>query len=373
MDTPKEITLLIEGHGNEILGIPSNLTRDTKLLSFPCDVGSFGLLQLVDNQSLEILVLNYLISAYSSNAQQSKIFNSHALPNDLKQIYKRAKIEYPGGGFCRNIPPKNERTFFFAPNNHENCRSCVTDKEGNIRCLPVRNPNNRYCPVYGLIVVASNDPDDAPFTLASLHSKLNDVNKNNVQFLNSSNLHQNNSSKMYWKNKLTDQSTINKFDYMINQNEVTLTNLVSIFQNMGYSKIYILDPSCRDTSSSSPPTSPSAVVTVAPPVASAVAPPVAPVASAVAPVAPVAPVASAPVAHTMNLNSDSLTVDQNNIWTSACKIGTQCWENMFRKSKIDGGKRSKKQKRYNTKRKKHRTKRKKYITIRNRKQTRKFI
>ncbi len=320
--THRDITLLIEGHGNENVNIPIALRDNIKLLSFPCNVGSSGLLELVDKVSLEIIVLNYLIDTYGFRYNdQASIFNSQKLVTDLRNIYADAGIKYDGGGFCRNLPPRHQRTFFFKPNDHENCRSCGVDR-GEL-CLPVRDLRKQYCPVYGLIIVDTNNPVSKAFTLTNLYEDLhNNGNNMNVTYLNRPNLHQNKTTRLHWYNNIPKTDTTNQalFTNMIEQQEVTLTNLVSIFQSMGYNRIHILDPSCRtlvtDTTASASSAS-SAVVSVAPMIMDI----------------------NGSTSETTSTNTNTNENANTNMWSSVCKAGTKCWENMFGKRKIDGGKR----------------------------------
>jgi len=256
----KSITLLIEAHGDEDLDIAVNVPR-VKLLSFSGQPGELGNFGMVNEQSLELYSLRLLRDLYKdkSNAgQQEEVYEDNKLPDRLQALYERAGKTYPGGGFIRTHPVR-QRTFYFKPNTHEDCRRCRKVKklakydDGSMRpnpvyskvCIPNRKLTSRDCPVYGLIVVASSDPADKKYTLeGSVGNEIND--------LSSSNLHMNNGAQLHWLQKLQkiDQMQFPKallaFKHMIENRNISLTQLSKIFEALGYTDIYILDPSCRD-------------------------------------------------------------------------------------------------------------------------------
>lgn len=255
----KSITLLIEAHGEEDLDIAVNVPR-VELLSFSGKTGQLGDFGIVDDQSLELHILDFLRNLYlnkSTAANQAKVYQNNALTTGLRTLYEEdAGKGYSNGGFVRTKPIR-QRTFYFSPNKHEDCRRCRKadkyieyadgTKEPNPEyakvCLPNRKLAANLCPVYGLVVVASSDPSDRPFTLES-------ADGDGIRELSISNLHMNSGSQLHWFQKI-DQAKFPQaslaFQHMIQNRNISLTQLSKIFEAMGYTDIYVLDPSCRDT------------------------------------------------------------------------------------------------------------------------------
>jgi hypothetical protein len=255
----KAITLLIEAHGDEDLDIEVNVPF-VHLLSFSGRMGQLGDFGMIGNESLELHILDSLRKLYlqkSSTPNQSNIYNGDELKDELIRLYEEeAGKGYPSGGFFKTNPVR-QRTFYFKPNRHEDCRRCrkvekqVEYTDGSMGpnpkyaqvCVPNRKLTSTDCPVYGLIVVASSDPADKQFTLEGTVG-------NTIAELNSSNIHMNNGSMLYWSQKI-DKSRFPKaslaFKHMIQNRNISLTQLSKIFEAMGYTDIYILDPSCRST------------------------------------------------------------------------------------------------------------------------------
>jgi len=254
----KSITLLLEAHGDEDLDIAVNVPR-INLLSFSGKTGQLGDFGIVDDESLELHILNFLRNLYSNNstpAKQRDIYNGDILVHELRRLYEEeAGKGYPNGGFVRTKPIR-QRTFYFSPNKHEDCRRCrkadkyIEYKDGTKEpnpeyakvCLPNRKLAANLCPVYGLVVVASSDKADKQFTLEGAVG-------NGVRPLSVSNLHMNNGAQRYWFQKI-DQARFPQasiaFQHMIHNRNISLTQLSKIFEAMGYTDIYALDPSCRD-------------------------------------------------------------------------------------------------------------------------------
>jgi hypothetical protein len=255
----KSITLLLEAHGEEDLDIAVNVPR-INLLSFSGKTGQLGDFGIVDDKSLELHILDFLRNLYlnkSTAAKQRDIYNGDRLVPELRRLYEEeAEKGYPNGGFVRTKPIR-QRTFYFSPNKHEDCRRCrkadkyIEYKDGTKEpnpeyakvCLPNRKLAANLCPVYGLVVVASSDPSDRPFTLES-------ADGDGIRELSISNLHMNSGSQLHWFQKI-DQAKFPQaslaFQHMIQNRNISLTQLSKIFEAMGYTDIYVLDPSCRDT------------------------------------------------------------------------------------------------------------------------------
>lgn len=255
----KSITLLLEAHGEEDLDIAVNVPR-VNLLSFVGKPGKLGNFGIVDDKSLELKILAFLRNLYSNQStdeDQKNIYLSDDLSDELRSLYEAAGKGYPGGSSFSQTKPIRQRTFYFSPNKHEDCRRCrkadkyikYTDgtKDPNPEyakvCLPNRKLSEKLCPVYGLIVVASSDPSDRQFTLESAEG-------DGIRELSISNLHMNKGAQLHWFQKI-DQARFPKaslaFQHMIQNRNISLTQLSKIFEAMGYTHIYALDPSCRDT------------------------------------------------------------------------------------------------------------------------------
>jgi hypothetical protein len=255
----KAITLLIEAHGDEILDIEINVPY-VHLLSFSGRMGQLGDFGKVGDESLELHILESLRNLYlgkSSAQQQSNVYNGDKLRAQLRTLYEeKAGKGYPSGGFFKTNPVR-ERTFYFKPNRHEDCRRCrkakklVEYSDGSMGpnpeyarvCVPNRKISSRDCPVYGLIVVASSDPDDKQFTLEGETGEGFDA-------LSSANLHMNGGAELHWFQKIDGikfPQASSAFEHMIEKLDISLTQLSKIFEAMGYTDIYILDPSCRST------------------------------------------------------------------------------------------------------------------------------
>jgi hypothetical protein len=255
----KAITLLIEAHGEEDLDIAVNVPR-VELLSFSGKTGELGDFGIVDDQSLELHILDFLRNLYlnkSTAANQAKVYQNNDLTTGLRTLYEEdAGKGYSNGGFVRTKPIR-QRTFYFSPNKHEDCRRCrkadkyIKYKDGTKEpnpeyakvCLPNRKLAANLCPVYGLVVVTSSDKTDKPFTLESAVGT-------GVGPLSISNLHMNSGAQRHWFQKI-DQARFPQasiaFQHMIQNRNISLTQLSKIFEAMGYTDIYVLDPSCRDT------------------------------------------------------------------------------------------------------------------------------
>jgi len=254
----KAVTLLIEAHGDEDLDIEVNVPF-VHLLSFSGRMGELGDFGMVGDESLELHILESLRDIYSDNStvqKQQNVYNGNELSSELRRLYvEEAGKGYANGGFFKTRPVR-QRTFYFKPNRHEDCRRCrkvkkqVEYTDGTMGpnpvyarvCVPNRKIESRDCPVYGLIVVASSDPDDKQFTLEGAVGE-------EISELSSSNLHMNGGAERYWFQKIDNarfpRASI-AFKHMIDKRDISLTQLSKIFEAMGYTDIYILDPSCRD-------------------------------------------------------------------------------------------------------------------------------
>ena len=338
----KTITLLLEAHGIEDLDT-AIIAPKIELLSFTGKTGELGDFGIIDNVSLEISILNLLRDLYSSQSQnQESVYNSENLVTSLRLLYKKTEINYKNGGFSRTYP-RNQRFFSFEPNPHEDCRKCNNvDKADPIYakiCIPNRNSEIKPCPVYGVVVVASSDIADLQFTLASTAASTN------IKLLSLSNLHMNKSAENYWFQKITNDSAQKKFQNMIQNNEVSLTNLSQIFEAMGYTKIYILDPSCRGNDIIHNSKFKSATYSI--------------IEKKPREITSIRHLITEQMERDPQMEQNQ--VNQSTNLNNLCEMGSKCWENMFgnKKQKINGGKNNKQKKTKKNKKKQKKTKKNK--------------
>ena len=253
------VTLYIQGHGSENINVPFNNDGKVKLLSFIGSPGLNGLMDICDyynKQPIDKIIIYFLQNYMQRLFQDQRTLNNeeqNSFLNDskdfLKNIHENCDIYYKDG-FTETYP-MSERYFFFepGPDDHENCRlcsnpSCFKEKVERLglknqtcpkRCLEERDQNKLFCPEYGLFVVSSSYSEDERFTLAgnSFEERLN------------ANINKKLSNKTYWKSRasLKYKNLIDKIYY---EKEITLTELCLLFHSMGFNYIYILDPTCRE-------------------------------------------------------------------------------------------------------------------------------
>lgn len=235
------ITLLIQGHGNELSS--SRISEsNVHLLSFSGVIGKSGMMSDCPNgMPIDVIMLNYIAEAYEGitdpELQKEYYEKDSMLVNGLKEKYKECEI-VNDAGFTRTFP-RNDRIFYFRPNKHENHVKCI--KMGDERCIEERDCKKKLCPEYGLTVVSSSNPSDYRYTLAgkTRHEKTSKMN-----------WHMTLSTASYWRNKVESipsdtefyQSIFNSLD----NKKIFLSNLVQLFKAMGYNQIFIIDPTCRD-------------------------------------------------------------------------------------------------------------------------------
>jgi hypothetical protein len=239
MSHESSVTIFIQGHGEELLNTPFQNVKRLSLLSFSGSPGELGNMKICDSgESIDIQTIKYLhfmysnlYSKYNSTVTQMDIYNK--LPDDLRELYKNCNIQYEDEGFTVTYPI-SERIFTLTPNTHENCVKCI--ESGSKRCIYERNSRKQLCPEYGITVLASSDPYDDGFTLATirLEEKRTKVNWNfNPTVM----------KHWYGKSRYKDKGEI--YNQLLNDHEITLSNLFLYFSSMGFQNIYIIDPTCR--------------------------------------------------------------------------------------------------------------------------------
>jgi hypothetical protein len=230
------ITLFIQGHGKEDINEEFKNDETVELLSFvgkPGELGTMKLCKKYNNKPIDIVVINYLHHFYSkqenenlNNIEQIELF--HQMGKELPTVYANCGIEYKDG--FTFTWPRLEREFIFEPAPHENCRICNCTSG---RCLPERNINKICCPEYGLIVVSSSFKNDIPYTLGG---------ENNRKM---SNINIYMPARDYWKSRASAEYKY-LVDQIYNEKYIHLTDLYLLFKSMGFKHIYIYDPTCRD-------------------------------------------------------------------------------------------------------------------------------
>lgn len=193
------------------------------------------------------------------------------LTEPLKDLYTDCDISYPRG-FEIQDNPKEFRKFYFHPSDHENCRSCI--RTGSKRCSYPRIFGTRttendivWCPEYGIFPVLSSDEHDYTHTIVSIGEKdrigvkrtLSRAESNvpsDTIFIEPKNII-GEAARAYWRNKIVHnpdlrdgeplrEKLLDDFDTLCQTQEITIDRLVNVFQlGMGYTHLYIIDPSCR--------------------------------------------------------------------------------------------------------------------------------
>lgn len=249
MGDEKTITLFIEAHGSEDFNIETDFGPSVELLSFSGSPGVEGSFGCINGRSLEVSVMKHLRDSYlmalETGIPQSEVYN--LIPDALKSLYERARVAYPNGGFTPTFPTR-QRKFYFEANPGETELRYSRDAELQDRgsAMTTRGERSReLSPFYGLFIVTSGDPLDTPYTLISARG-------DSVGSFDKMNLHENTTLQDYWGSKIPDrnESAHQMYDDMIAKRFVSLSDLVTIFQSMGFEKIFILDPSCRSETSS---------------------------------------------------------------------------------------------------------------------------
>lgn len=229
-----EVTIFIQGHGSEDYTLSLKQSINLNLLSFCGQIGALGEMKLENGLQLDIAALNIIQKYYKDHLNDTQDNKLQGISYVLPILYKRFGITFPNGGF-KITQPVRQRTFFLRPNEHENCRMCT--EFGSERCLESRT-RNVLCPEYGITVVDSSDTQDNGFTLDTIREGY---------LTKSVNMNMSPSNFQHWQKKITDPNKKQQFKQkIIDKKEVTLTELISFFQSMGFAKINIIDPTCRD-------------------------------------------------------------------------------------------------------------------------------
>jgi hypothetical protein len=258
------ITIIIQGHGSENTYPSVSSSSGDKfplnglqLLSYSGMPNVAGRMSYcpIRKMSVDMEVMKLLQDFYSFKEPHFQYFEKYnqeqllkSTIDYLKFLYESYSIDFPTG--FRITHPISERSFQLFPNKHENCStSCIDkrDENGNEykRCIEVRDKKKVHCPVYGLYVAKSSNPYDLPFTLCGTT-------------IEKANMNETLSTMDYWLSRCSNEEWRNYMHKLIYENRIiSLTQIYDIFSEMGFTKIYIHDPTCRsyysDIESSIPP------------------------------------------------------------------------------------------------------------------------
>jgi hypothetical protein len=249
------ITIIIQGHGSEnTYPSASSLSGDKfplkglKLLSYSGMPNVAGRMSYcpIRKMSVDMEVMKLLKDFYSFEEpyfQHFKEYNQEQLLEStidyLKILYKSYGIDFPTG--FRSTSPISERSFQLFPNKHENCSTtCIDERDRNgkltnkyKRCVEIRDKKIVDCPVYGLYVAKSSNPDDLPFTLCGTT-------------IEKANMNETLSTMDYWLSRCSNEEWRNYMHELIYEKRIiSLTQIYDIFSDMGFTEIYIHDPTCR--------------------------------------------------------------------------------------------------------------------------------
>jgi hypothetical protein len=273
----KHLTLLLQCHGEIQRGrvVSSSNVKVYSLVGAPgmrAEIGK-SLNPEDKGQSSDFLLGTVIHDVYRyefhKNPGISHTDLLESLTDPLKQLYSECDITYPRG-FEIHDNPKEYRTFYFHPGEHESCRSCI--RTGSRRCTYPRTFGTRtteddivWCPEYGIFPVISSDEHDYTHTIVSIGEKdrigakrtLSHRESNipsDTVFIEPKNII-GNAGRDYWRNKIVrnpdllpplQEKLLTDFDTLCLTQKITIDHLINLFQlGMGYTHLYIIDPSCR--------------------------------------------------------------------------------------------------------------------------------
>lgn len=274
--SPQSVTLFINGHGNESLDKEIDLGPNVRLLSFVGVPGGLGRMGIcVNGRTIEDNVLQYLREHYLHNIKNNWLTQHDILRDPLtREQLNQYYIQFLGHNFGKKgfsiTYPRAERTFFWKPMEHENCRDdkCIrhgTSGQG-VGCVKGRK---EICHDYGITVVASTNIFDDRFTLTTARTDnkglkylldgdpKSDEERIGEYIRGQSTINLNEAVFNHWRARATRESPsqterinfiFNKIAPFYDKNSprsIKLSELVEVFQYMGFGEINILDPSCR--------------------------------------------------------------------------------------------------------------------------------
>tara|TARA_B100000123_G_scaffold229615_1_gene179022 strand:- start:487 stop:1617 length:1131 start_codon:yes stop_codon:yes gene_type:complete len=189
------------------------------------------------------------------NTIKEIMYETHADNNLNLQDYNDTREQK----FYSVYTPRHERLFSLKPNTHENCAHKEQCSKGERRCIPLKK-NKQAVPDYGIFVVSTSKEEDNKFSLMR-RSRVSDT-KNSIELAN---INQDLSTQLYWRNRLVngmnkfkkyfkdefetefENPMLNLYDnLLIKEKEITLSDIILIFTVMGFDKINIIDPTCRN-------------------------------------------------------------------------------------------------------------------------------
>ena len=251
----KRIVLFLSAHGDQLLGHPFN-NDNVQMLSFVTKYGELGnMLQRPfdeTRQSLDEIALQRSGKCLKTRyvTQQTMYKTLGTIAGELRPVYVRSLKEYPDlqekyeNGF-KIVKMSSDRTFYFEPN--------VDEDEGvhahyglhilDVQGLENDNPLNHF--------QASNRPD----------SSVNDrktYDYGNITYMGDKEIKQLVLDNYNRFADAMDKYIINKdiktrcekiyhgMMGMKKDSRAKLSEIVYLFENLGFEEIYFIDPTCRD-------------------------------------------------------------------------------------------------------------------------------
>jgi hypothetical protein len=240
-------TIFIQGHGNEYWYGTNKIMLDKhnmhiQSIPFSGIPGESGLMNICpDDEPVDIKALNSIRKLYNDTLKHhSQLYKFHKVSSVLKNEYENCGIHYNYRGGFSIITPVYEKQFILNPSPHENCRICVT--KGSKYCR-TEYQSKKKCPEYGITVVDSNNPDDFAYTLVGSDRPRYDLNWSNTK----------SDVFKYWCERVIMNTTSDEeLDIIIQilyrieiEKTVFLSDILYLFYKLGYTDLYVLDPTCR--------------------------------------------------------------------------------------------------------------------------------
>lgn len=298
-DQEKSITLLVQAHGLTTISAEGPVPRskhsslhNVKVLSIvgrELIQGEMGLTfdPRYNGLTTDAMVGTKLWEVYRHPSRVTFTKNKSYYDSKLveasrviKELNETARIKFPEGYLIEENPVLS-RTYFFEPNDHEDHRLCI--EKGDAICTTARlGAGIVWCPFYGLFVLDATDPgnDLDSHTIASmsasptstlppatLQSRFNTTPEGfkNIGLRNVLREDQ----LAFWEGRITAHLGVTvppnpKCEEIIQllregrvDKQLSLEDIVTIFQEgMGYTHVFVIDPTCKTPYFESPSSSP---------------------------------------------------------------------------------------------------------------------
>lgn len=275
-DNDNTITLFLSAHGSTLPEQGVNIRKGLtcKLVSVAGATGIDGWMGQGDDSEEKVDSFLYMLTTcgytFRTDEKLMKFDNKNTpeyneeyeekiktIGGQLEEVLKKTgllkELEKNKDNFKMYVPTSN-RNFTFKPASGERCGETAEDIL-----------NTTYTGSYGLHVVHSTNANEQNYTLSGDYE--NDDIFDNSNIIPELTFIKGNKRPMkgrkFWKTKFTKSLKKTKlsddekekakkyYDSFINDREITLDRLITIFDIMGYNKIYIIDPSCRGINANS--------------------------------------------------------------------------------------------------------------------------